>query len=124
MPYTNGELVVPDPGEQVRVLNLLQMYENGALSTKGQRLGVAALLCKTVINIRKLNRKFINQLRERDWRPFVEGSYPNEDEDIVARLHDGHTIITHFRDEDIEEMGIEGVEHWLRLPKFKEGEDE
>ena len=111
---------IPDVDERVRVLNLLQMYESGSLMpVKGQPLRVAPLLCKTIINIRKMNRSFISQLQERDWRPFTEGNYPEEGEEILARLHDEHIVITLFGKDDIEDMQNEGIENWLRIPKFE-----
>jgi len=113
---------IPDVDERIRVLNIIQMYENGVLSKPGQPLGVAALMCKALLDIRKLNRKFINQLQERNWRPFTEGNYPEEGEEIVAMLHDEHIVITLFGRDDIEDMVNEGIESWLRIPKFEEEE--
>ena len=122
VPNVDG-IQIPNVDERVRVLNLIQMYENGSLTpVPGQPLRVAALLCKTVVNIRKINRSFINQLRERDWRPFTEGNYPEEGEEILARLHDEHIVITLFGSDDIEDMQNEGIENWLRIPKFNKEE--
>ncbi len=110
--------------EQIRVLNFLQMYKNGALgdTTHSPTMRALPLMCKTVLDARKLNRSFINQLRERNWRPFTEGNYPEEGEEIVARLHDGHIVITLFGQDDIEDMQNEGIENWLRIPKFNKEE--
>lgn len=112
----SNEITIADPGEQTRILNLLQMYENGALSTKGQQLRVLPLMCKAVIDIRKYNRKLLNQLRKLDWRPFKEDRYPNEDEEVLMQLSCDRIILTHFKLEDVETFEQEGVVRWLRFP--------
>lgn len=112
----SNEITIADPGEQTRILNLLQMYENGALSTKGQQLRVLPLMCKAVIDIRKYNRKLLNKLRKLDWRPFKEDRYPNEDEEVLMQLSCNRTILTHFKLEDVETFEQEGVVRWLRFP--------
>ena len=112
-----GEIAIADVNEQTRVLNLLQMYENGALSTPGERLRALPLMCKTVGDIRKLNRKLLNQLREWDWRPFEENSFPKEDEEVLMQLSCDRIILTHFNAEDIDTFEQEGVIRWMRFPE-------
>ena len=110
--------------EQVRVLNFLQMFENGAMgdTTQGTTMRALPLMCKAVLDIRKLNRKLLNQLKERNWRPFEEEYYPDEDEEVLMALSCRRAILTHFKLEDVETFEQEGVESWLRIPKLNKEE--
>lgn len=56
--------------EQVRVLNVLNMFENGDMGdpkANPRTMRVLPLMCKTVLDIRRLNRKLLdrNKLLER-----------------------------------------------------------
>ena len=56
--------------EQMRVLNVLNMFENGDMGdpqANPRTMRVLPLMCKTVLDIRKLNRKLLdrNSLLER-----------------------------------------------------------
>lgn len=108
---------VPDPGEKVRVLNLLQMYENGALTIKNQRLSAIALMCKTVLDIRKYNRKLICALDSRKWRTFDNGEFlPTIGKSILLR--DEHGKDVHEKDVHVEHVVLseEQLEHFLEYP--------
>ncbi len=117
----NGATTVPDPGEQVRILNMLQMYENGALTVEGQRMGVLPLMCKAVIDVRKYNRKILGKLAAREWRSFEENSYPREDETVLMYLSCSSVILTHFEKSEILTFEEEGVVGWLRIPELELG---
>ncbi len=104
--------------EQVRVLNFLQMFENGAMGdvTQATTMRALPLMCKTVLDIRKLNRKLINQLEALKWRSFKEGSYPDQNEEILMQLDCDRIILSYFDIEDTETLKQEGVVRWFRFP--------
>lgn len=100
--------------ERVRVLNALQMFENGgmgdAVGTDG-RMRLLPLMCKTVIEIRKLNKKLLEQLKERSWKPFTET--PVVGDRLLVLLLDGEVVTITVRETD---DFTEYAHLWMKVP--------
>lgn len=108
--------------EQERVLNVLQMYENGALCEPGtspKSMRVLPLLCKTVLDIRNLNRKLIDKLDVRSWKGF-DVIRPRIGDEILVRIEDAsgvHVELMEWTEEDIEFFDTDsGDVRWMKLP--------
>lgn len=57
--------------EQFRVLNVLNMFENGDFGPTDMsptKMRVLPLMCRTVLKIRELNRKLLDQFEEKQER--------------------------------------------------------
>ena len=107
--------------ERVRVLNLLQMYENGALNNPGERLSALALMCKTVVDIRKLNRKLLARFGWKQIRAEDEWVLP-VDEWVFVRWNDGHEewYTYEARDRDDTPEMWEDATHWMAVPPLED----
>jgi len=110
--------------EQTRVLNTLNMFTSGALgdpNEPGGRMRVLPLMCKTVLAIRKLNRKLIDQLAERSWTLF-DKRHPATGDEILVRFDDPsgiHVELLEWTDEDEEFYDFAGRDEsvaWMKLP--------
>ena len=105
--------------ERTRVLNVLQMYENGSLHNEGERIPVLALMCKTVLDIRRLNRKFVDKINERSWHGF-DDSDPAIGDEILIRIDDAsgiHVELMEWTDDDENYFDTDSVGVlWMKLP--------
>ena len=108
--------------EQFRILNFLQMFENGAMGdvTQPATMRALPLMCKAVVDIRKLNRKFINQLRDRSWKHMDENHLPKIGEEVLIRIEDSHGIsveLIEFTENDEHLCDGDDVQ-WMKLPEL------
>ncbi len=93
--------------EKNRILNILQMYTNGALTEKGHRIGIIPLLCKMVIAIRLLNRKSLDQIADRSWHKLnVAFSIPRQNKPVWLRYQNGTIQI---EPDGLSEQGIGAI---------------
>ena len=109
--------------EQTRVLNFLQMYENGSLGdtdTPATTMRALPLMCKTVLDIRRLNSKLLTKLEARSWKRFSEVR-PDVGDEILIRTEDPsgvHVELLEWLEEDIEffDTDSEGSLWMLLIP--------
>ena len=94
--------------EKNRILNILQMYTNGALTAEGQqRIGIIPLLCKMVIAIRQLNRKSLDQIADRNWHKLhLNISLPRANKPVWLRYENGTIQI---ESDGLSEQGIRAI---------------
>ena len=123
MTVVNGAISVPAIDERARVLNVLQMYENGALKgSDSSRPPVLALMCKTVLDIRRLNRNILDRLKERSWHGFDE-KHPTIGTEILLRIDDAsgiHVELMEWTEEDEQyEDDFSEVGLWMLLPEIE-----
>ena len=98
--------------EKNRILNILQMYTNGALTAEGQRIGIIPLLCKMVIAIRALNRKSLDQVADRSWHKLnAETSLPRINKPVWLRYKNGTIQI------ESEGLSVQGIKAVLDDPE-------
>jgi hypothetical protein len=113
--------IFEDELERVRILNALGMYEGGGMSQQvgpDGRMRLLPLLCKTILSIRKLNRKLIERLEERSWKSFDEQRPAVGDEILVQPIervvNETARIISIIVREDDEFVG---VTRWMKVPE-------
>lgn len=102
--------------EQQKVIELLNRYAVDEIRNDDLKL-----MCDTVMSVRTLNRKLLDRLNARSWKPFTENK-PSIGDDVLIRYEDPtglHIEFMEWTEEDEEFFEDEGgTVHWMRVPRL------